>query len=167
LFLRAQQALGLTQERFGDLIGVSRRTLIRWGGHAPYLGEETLRRLVGALYPVDPDLAVQLAKQRGTTLELLGVVVPPPPVASSPAPVTTAPRELPRIEHLIDSMVCAAAEAMSVKPPEVRPVVIAAFERARALHLDVEEICESFHPREAEPPKTTKAKTKRGADTAE
>ncbi len=151
--LRAQQALGLTQERFGVLIGVSRRTLIRWRGHAPYLGEGDARRLVAALHPVDPDLAAEIANQQGTTLEELGLVAPPPP---TPAPVETPPREPPTIEHLVDSMVCAAAEAMSVKPPEVRPAVIAAFERARALHLEVEEICASFRPREPEAPRKTK-----------
>ena len=155
-FIRAQQALGLNQERFGALIGVSRRTVIRWGGHAAFLSGERVGRLVAALHPVDPDLAAEIANQHGTTLEELGLVAPPPPAPPAPAPVETPPRELPRVEHLIDSMVCAAAEAMSVKPPEVRPAVIAAFERARALHLEVEEICASFRPREPEAPGKTK-----------
>jgi hypothetical protein len=42
--------------------------------------------------------------------------------------------------HLVDTVVCAAAEALGVPPPAVRPALLAAFQRAREVGLTTEDV---------------------------
>src|SRR5258708_1603107 len=77
LLTRAQLALGMSQRRLGDLIGVSRRTIIRWTGSSAHLTPTQRKALVVALHPVDAGLALEIAKAAGETLEGLGVVTKP------------------------------------------------------------------------------------------
>jgi transcriptional regulator with XRE-family HTH domain len=129
LTLEARRVLGLTQATLGDLLGSSRRTIQRWDrGHA-LPTQEQLGRLAAEVFPLDPKLAATIAHEAGTTLEALGVVKPvPPPPSPTPPP------------HLTDTVVCAAAEALNVPPPAVRPALLAAFRRAREVGLRVEHV---------------------------
>jgi hypothetical protein len=45
----------------------------------------------------------------------------------------------PSVEHLLDSVVCAAAIAMDAKPLDVRPALAAALTRLRELGLSLED----------------------------
>ena len=47
---------------------------------------------------------------------------------------------------MVESVVCAAAEAQGVLPAEVRSVLRAAFQRARAMSLTVEEVDDALRP---------------------
>ena len=106
----------------------------------PSYAMEALARHV---FAVDPKLAAEIAESAGTTLAALGLGVappPPPPVLAPPAP-----RALPA--SVVDSVVCAAAEAMDRMPREVRPALMAAFARARELELSVEQVLEALGKR--------------------
>ncbi len=88
-----------------------------------------LAKLAAEVYPLDAKLAAKLAKEAATSLEELGVVkAAPPPLPPSPPP------------YLTETVVCAAAEALNVPPPAVRPALLAAFRRAREVGLKVEDV---------------------------
>lgn len=53
---------------------------------------------------------------------------------------------------LVDSVICAAAEAMSLPPQTVRPAIVAAFVRARDARLTTEAVAAALSP-----PKTVPA----------
>ncbi len=131
----ARSALGMTQQEFGELMGISVRTVARYesgGGFSP----AELAKLAAAVYPKDEELAGHLATHAHGTLESLGIVKPASlqAKAAAPPPIPT--------ELLVDSVVCAAATATNVTPEAVRPALRAAFERARAMRLSVEGIDE-------------------------
>jgi transcriptional regulator with XRE-family HTH domain len=162
LLTQAMQEFGVSQEKFGEMLGSSRRTVTRWfgGGSSPSIHQ--LQKLARILYPRDAELAAQIAGQTGSTLEALGIApppkapAPPPPVLQPPQPPAPPPRPRPSAEVLADSIVCAAAEALGTAPSGVREVVRASFRRARATGLTVEEIDDVFSPAspaEAEAPK--------------
>lgn len=158
LILQAQRALGTTQTTFGELVGVSRRTVARWCTAPPGLGVEGTRIVVAAVHPIDPPLAASIAVAYGHTLESLGVVVPEPPAPVTlrqepppppPLPPPPPPPPLPppvSAGDLADSIVCAAAEAAGLAPQAIRPALIAAFDRAASVRLDVEEVRAALGP---------------------
>jgi hypothetical protein len=145
--IKAQLALHLNQRELGDLMQSSERTVQRWyaGRGVPYPNQIT--RLVLAVHPRDPDIARRLAAGIGQTLESLGVVAPPPPPAPPP-PLAAAPPPgpSPLTPVLVESVVAAAAEALDVSPRVARPAVLAAFERARAAGVAVEEVIAALRP---------------------
>ena len=145
LLTRSRQALGMTQEQFGTTLGASKRTAQRWdAGQAAPLPED-LHKLARLVCPIDRSLAAQIAKETGETLESLGIVAAAPP-----------PRALPPTHLMVESVVCAAAEALETRPPAARDALRAAFGRARAMGLTVDEIDDALSPKAA-----------RGAEAAE
>ncbi len=124
LTIRARAALGLSQATLGELLGWSRRTIQRYdrSGQWP---TPSVSRLAEAVHSADPALAAELAEAAGTTLEKLGLV-------KESAAVPPA--------YLTEAVVCAAAEALNVPPPGVRPALLAAFRRAREIGLRVEHV---------------------------
>lgn len=137
-----QRTLLLTQEQLGRLMGLSRRTIIRYfqrGGTVLPNDWETLAR---AVHAHDRALAAELAAAAGQTLVSLGLESPPAPPAPAPAPraPAPAPRREPSAQHLADSVLCAAAEAMNASPRAVRPGIAAAVERMIALGVTPEEV---------------------------
>jgi DNA-binding XRE family transcriptional regulator len=143
LLLEVQRALGLSQREVGELIGVSRRTMVRWnnGGMGPIASEWC--ELARHVYPVDAVLAATLAKQAGETLESLRLVAPP---ASPPLllPLPKAPTVT--NSDLVDLAVLSAAEALSMPPQAVRPALVAAVDRMTACGLTLEAAREVMHP---------------------
>jgi hypothetical protein len=139
LVIRSQRALHLSQGGLGDLLGASRRTVTRWvDGTSPSAAQ--LDRLTRAVFAVDQGLAGQLAEARGQSLVSLGLVPPPSPPALEVAPLPTpAPAPLPA-RCLADSIVCAAVDVAGMTPAQLRPVLLAAFERAAELRIGVDEI---------------------------
>ena len=101
-----------------------------------------LQKLARAVYPVDASLAAALASEGGQSLESLGLVRPAPPPVAAPAPS----RPFPPVRLLVESVVCAAAEAMQAPPTAVRDVLRAAITRAHALGLNVEEMYDALAP---------------------
>ena len=155
LVVLARQKLGLVQHDFADAIGSSLRTVGRWEAGQSGPEDFHFHRLAKLLHPVDPDLAHDAATAGGTTLEKLGVVAPPPP-APAPAEIAAAARVAPPpppalpARLLLDSVVCAAAEALEAPdaPPvpmkRARAAVEAAFLRARDLRLGSDEVLAAF-----------------------
>jgi len=139
LVAEAQRVLGHTQETLGKMLGLSRRTVSRWGNHSSGPTPGNLHALARAVHPRDPALAAKLARAGGETLERLGLVKPAPPPAP-PVTATAPPRPFPPTRLVVESVVCAAAETMQASPAAVRGVLRAAFARARALGLTVEEM---------------------------
>jgi len=123
LFLEARRTLILGQKDVGDLLGVSRRTVQRWAATHTGVDPAQLATLAKAVYPRDPALAEKLARAAGTTTLALGFGAPARPPA-----------------YLVDVVVCAAAEALTVPPTAVRPALLAAFRRAREVGLRVEDV---------------------------
>ncbi len=140
LFLRVRTTLHLSQQKLGDLIGYSRRTIIRAEQRGKFLLPGTWEKLATACHPRDPALAEELAARAGRTLVDMGLEGAPPPVL--PAPSLPAPSRptTPSSKHMADSIVCAAAEAMQLPPHGIRPALVAAFERAFALGMSAEEV---------------------------
>ena len=130
---RARLALGLTQKELGDLLGASVRTAHRWESGASVPSADQVRGLAKAVFPLDRDLAAGLAQEAGTTLEALGLKT------ASPA------RPFPPVALLVDSVVLAALDAAleagaPVPRQAVQDIVRAAFARAQALGLTVDEV---------------------------
>jgi DNA-binding XRE family transcriptional regulator len=135
LLIESRRGLFLSQGALGELLGASRRTSQRWErGHARPSPEQ-LAALAKHVHGHDPSLAARLAEAAQTSLVALGLVAPPP---APPAPPPVAPAvTLPAPEHIIDAVVCAAADAIDVMPSALRPALHAAFRRARLVGLDV------------------------------
>jgi hypothetical protein len=159
-FVRAQMKLGLNQEQMGKLIGVSRRTMSRWSGSIPGVTEQQVYTLARAVHPKDPAIAAELAGHIGQTLESLRIVAPPPPPVPAPPP-PPPPRTLPPIPLMVESVVCAAADALETKPAAVRDALSAAFVRAKRMGLSVEEVVAALAPApDPSAPAATDAKSK-------
>jgi hypothetical protein len=133
LLARAHMRLGGSQEKLGKLFGVSRRTIIRWYGGGIATGPEGWTRLVAALHAKDPVFAASLASELGETLVTLGLEAPPP-VVTAPAAPTVSPKDL------ADLVVLAAAEAAGLAPHVMRPALVAAFDKAAAVRMEVEDV---------------------------
>jgi hypothetical protein len=88
---------------------------------------------------VDPALSERIATEMGETLVSLRIVEPPPR-AEPLAPAGPPPRPATPLGDLVDSIVCAAAEAIAVAPQSIRPALLAAFERAASVSLTVDEV---------------------------
>ncbi len=138
-FELARVALGTTQEGLGAMLGVSRRTAQRWANSG--VPATSLPDLARVVHPRAPDLAREIATHMGVTLEGLGIAPPPAPAdlapqLPAPLPLPPPPRPLP--DGVVDAVVCAAAEAMSLMPAQVRPGLYAAFARAKEIGLEVD-----------------------------
>jgi len=136
LLTEAGWALHKSQAKIGELLGVSRRTVVRWVSGEHKFSPAQAATLARAVYPVDTALAARIAAECGTSLEKLGLVAAPAPVAKE-----ASEARLPRA-RLVQLVVLAAAEALDASPRAVRPALGAAFETARELGLDLDLLAE-------------------------
>jgi hypothetical protein len=91
-----------------------------------------------------------------------GLASPAPP-AGATVPVPAAPvRPVPSDALLVESIVCAAAEALQSTPTIVRDVLRVAFARARALGMTTEEVDAALQPAPAAAPPKKAPKTSAG-----
>jgi hypothetical protein len=134
----------LNQTKLAALVGSSKRTVQRWDDHS-HPSYDVLRQLADMVRSEDPALAAEIDRHAPPP--------PAPPVAAPPAPVAApavlspAPSAAPVPDVvLVDSVVCAAAEAMGVVPHAVRPALLAAFSRARDARLSVDVVVASLAP---------------------
>jgi hypothetical protein len=131
LLYLAQLALDTSQEGVGKVMGVSRRTITRWvRDQIRELAPGYAEPLARAVFPADPELAGRIAAAGDLTLQGLGLVMSDPKALRS----------------RLDSVICAAADALDGSPRAVRPVLYAAFRRAREEGLRVEQIEEALAP---------------------
>ena len=157
LVSRARSTLEMTQEEFGQALGASHRSAQRWDAGTATPGAHHLQTLVRLLYPKDAALATQIADVIRETPESLGIV--------PAAPVGPPPRARPPADLIVESIVCAAAEALALPPANVRPALRAAFERAKAMEMPVDEVDAVLSPKA--PPHTNKAPLPRADGAAE
>jgi transcriptional regulator with XRE-family HTH domain len=136
--LRVQWALNLNQKELARLMGCSSRTIIRYYKRGGALAPATYANLATACHPRDVALAAHLAQQAGETLISMGLETPPASVADLLPPSPRGPA--PSARYLVDSVVCAAAEAMQTPPHVMRPALVAAFERAIALGMTADDV---------------------------
>jgi hypothetical protein len=139
LVARAQFALGMTHRQFGEALGSSERTSLRWASSGASVTLSQLRRLAALTHPRDAALAAEIAEAASETLVSLGIVAPPPPAPPvPPVPARLAPH------WIADLVVCAAADALGVAPAATRGALVAAFTRAAELKLSVAEVLEAL-----------------------
>ncbi|MGO8998455.1 MAG: helix-turn-helix transcriptional regulator [Polyangiaceae bacterium] len=132
LVTKARLRLGMSQQQLGEMLGASRRTVIRWNtGSKPTVTQVVT--LAKAVYAKDPALASALAVAAGTRLAELGLGVP---VAKEPS--------VPVKELAVHSIVCVAAEASETTPQATRAGLLAALERAEKLGVTSEELTEAL-----------------------
>jgi transcriptional regulator with XRE-family HTH domain len=129
LLLQSRMALGLTQQAFGDIVGLTKRTIQRWEERGATLTPLEVEALAQALNPVRPDLAAEIAAAADTTLERLGIA----PAEARSSMASSDP---------VESVVRAAADVMRVTPDAIRPAIAAAFARASEVGLDVQAVAE-------------------------
>jgi transcriptional regulator with XRE-family HTH domain len=134
----ARMTLGMTQAEFGPALGWSHRSAVRWERGRSVPLDDSLVKLASLLVPVDADLAAEVATAVGATLESLGLAQPQVP---------EKPGTRCKPDDLADAVVCAVADATDLLPRALRPLLHAAFARARALGLTVEQLEESLRPR--------------------
>jgi transcriptional regulator with XRE-family HTH domain len=142
LVFEARRTLGISREELGTLLGMSKRTVGRWETGQSMVHAQDLLELARHVHPHDAALAEELGISGGATLQSLGIVSLP-----SPAPLPAIPAHL-----LVDAIVCAAADALKAVPETVRASVLAAFRRARELHMTIEDVESALTNAGAEPP---------------
>ena len=137
LLYEARRSLDLaSQGALGTLLGSSERSGQRWERGEATPMDDQLQKLAAFVFPKNADLAAEIAAAAGSTLEQLGMVRPGPRVpaaVSAPLPTPAPPDPI----HIVDTVVCAAAEAMQLMPDAIRPALRAAFRRARLAGLSV------------------------------
>jgi hypothetical protein len=145
----ARRLLRVNQRELGELLGLSSRTIQRWdksGSFQPYFMPELAR----AVHPQDPALAARIAALVGRTLEDLGIAPGPAPAPALPAPPPPHPGSVsfsPELKaHLVDAVVCAAADALSLPPASVRPALLAAFRKAAEVKLTIADVLAVLAP---------------------
>jgi DNA-binding XRE family transcriptional regulator len=156
LTLHVRSVLGLNQQTLAKMLGLSRRTIQRWDSNRSDPYALHLGRMAVAVHPKDPVLAARIAERAGTTLEGLGIAPPPARVEVPAKAIPDAPPALsPAMKgHLVDAVVCAAADAISAPPATVRPVLLAALRKAAEVDLTVADLVQVLAP----PPPPTKSK---------
>jgi hypothetical protein len=133
--VRGQIAARMSNGELASLLGVSRRTIIRWTAGGPYMTEAQWAALVGAVHARDASAAASMAAELGESLVSLGIEAPPPP----PVP-TLDPQEL------MERVLYAAASAAGLSPQAVKPAVLAAFDRAASLGAGVDDVRKAIAP---------------------
>ncbi len=146
----ARYELTVSQRKLGVICETDRRVVAKWqqGVQRPYPWH--WERMARAVHPKNVVLAGRLAAAGGHTLVSLGLQAPAggvqaPQIAPPPAVAAT---------HLVDSIVCAAAETMQVAPHTIRPALVAAFQRSLALGLGTDAVLAGLSP--PAPPKASK-----------
>jgi hypothetical protein len=130
LFRRGRLALGGSHRDVAEQIASSKRTVERWYAGETRPPNAKLAALARLVYPRDPALAAEIAAAIGQTPLSLGV----------------ATRTGPTLAHLLDAVVCVAAETIDVTPRSLRPALHAAFKRVRELGLSLEDVERGLAP---------------------
>jgi hypothetical protein len=162
LLNRVMSVLGMSTADLAEHMGVSTRTIQRWtaGNGSPQATE--VLALAREVHPRDATLAAELAAACHETLESLALEKPKPAAeaATPPTPAHLTP-------FLVEAVVCAVADVVGGVPASVRPMVQAAFERALAAGLSVEDVVGALRGPKAEEkadaPKAAKTGRAKGA----
>jgi transcriptional regulator with XRE-family HTH domain len=167
LLARTRKVLKLGNGHLGTLVGVGKRLASQWESGRSQPDAEHLHHIARLVYPDDRQLAIELAEAGATTVVALGLEPAPDPPpwrlgldgrvyprrsGSEPPPGPDAPPRRAatptaeqtgsslQVRHLVDSVVCAAAEAGTSTPQAVRPILAAAIQRAAELRLSLADL---------------------------
>jgi hypothetical protein len=146
LLLLGQVALHLNNRELAELLLVSRKTITRWFKKGAGIGPAHMGKLALHVYANDPALAARIRAHAEQGAARIGVPPPPPLPVPPPPPPPPAPPAPTRV--LLDSVVCAAHDAMAASSGALRPVLRAAFGRARELGLSVDDVERGLVPEE-------------------
>ena len=124
----ARKALKISQEALADRAGVSRRTVIRWELDRGTPNPDDLAKVLTIIHAHHADHAEAIAVAAGKSLAGFGLASP----AGNARPAVPP-------DHVGDGIVAVAAEVLDASPRLVRPALVAALRRARALGLTIEE----------------------------
>jgi hypothetical protein len=150
LLYEAQRALSTSQQGVGRVMGLSRRTIVRWVRHGqPTFTQGQAASLARAVHPHDPALAERIAAAGWTSLAALGIVTPNAKRADAVA------------RARFDAVVCAAAEVLDASPRAVRPALLAAVRRAADVGLTLTDLEAGLAPPESPPAAETARGTRR------
>lgn len=130
LLIHCQMALGLSQEKLGELLGKTKRTIQRWQESGFRLTVDQAETLAHALQAVRPDLAEEVLELGKRAAVAAGVT---PPVR-------------PATPEAIDAILRAAAGAAGTSPEAIRPALAAAMQAAEEAGLDVSAIVAGLKP---------------------
>jgi hypothetical protein len=102
----------MTQGELADAVDSSHRTVGRWEAERATPAPHHLENLAKLVYPVDRNLAAELAHYAGQTFLSLGLELPPAPPAPVPVPVPVPAAPAPPAPHakpsdLVDILVLA------------------------------------------------------------
>jgi hypothetical protein len=167
LLVLSRETLHLNQLGLAQVLGSSLRTVQRYEARRATPAVWELHRLADAVRPHDVDLASQIdewaprpaaSAAPATVSTVVEPTAPPVPPAPPPAP---APPPVPA-GVLVDSVVCAAAEAMALSPQATRPAVLAAFARARDAGLTLDAVVAVLAPPTPVEPEAAPSKGKAG-----
>jgi hypothetical protein len=131
LLIRARAALACTQKQLGSMMSLSGRTIMRFEGGRSTPARFQIAALARLVHPTDPALASELAAAAGKTLVELGLE-------------TASPPKTPTLAHLVDSVLCAGAEAAAVPPQVMRAGLEAVFDRMAALDVTPAQMAEAL-----------------------
>jgi DNA-binding XRE family transcriptional regulator len=155
LLYEARRALHMNRQDIGKAIGWSYRTIVRWETRHTDVYSPSLLKIVPRVHAVDPQLAAEIAMACGSSLVQLGIgTVPAQNVAAA------AQRTPVSLQHLADSVACAAADALHAAPEAVRPALLAAFRRARELRMTFDDVESALTEALAPKVPTARAKAK-------
>jgi hypothetical protein len=136
---RARHELELTQSALGDAVRTSTRSISRMEGPHGVPADYDFHKIATLMFRHNPARAAELAAFGHSTLEALGLVkavgVAPPPPEPAPTPLPTLAKV-----HLVDSVVCAAADAANTTPRAMRPALLAALIRMQEVGLSPTEL---------------------------
>jgi hypothetical protein len=119
LLVHSMLTLPMIQNRLAKFLGVSDRTMRRWVDGGVRLDPTKLLTLATAVHAKDPALAARIAAAHDTTLEDLGLGLPPE-------------------RRLAYEMALAAGEVAGVSVSAMRPALAAALGRAREAGLTMD-----------------------------
>jgi DNA-binding XRE family transcriptional regulator len=140
LLRMAQHETETTQYELGEKLGVSRRTIIRWGRNATSPAPFQVQQLADLVRATgNDDLADAL-------LEAANLPIPEPPVqvVEAPSPAPSPEPVGPPPQHLMDAVIYAAADAADLAPRKTRLALRAALLRARELGVTAEAMVEAL-----------------------
>jgi hypothetical protein len=130
LFHAARTALGETAVGMAPIIGMSRRTALRYSAGRSSPGVHSLDAMARAVLPIDADLAARIYAAAVDGARAIGITLEPLP--------STTPEPAPVDPHAIDTVLCAVADAMALPPRSVRAGLLAGLRRARDAGLGVD-----------------------------
>jgi transcriptional regulator with XRE-family HTH domain len=126
--------------------GVGRRTLLRWECALTRPRPGQLERVLEALRHYAPASAAKVARAAGVTLRDAEIELP---AAAPPTEVARGDALSLSSVHVLDSIVCATADAADIKPEQARRALRAALARMKQIGVTLDGLAAMFEAHDA------------------